>query len=95
MLSFANDSPDSGEGSSSDEGLSMNRGVSLNLAGMFSNWQIGKDYTLGRKLGVGVYGTVMEAFHVPTKKTVAIKRFDRLFERDLKCKRFLRELKIL
>ncbi len=42
----------------------------------FRGWEVGKDYKLIKILGQGSYGSVAEALHVPSKKTVAIKRMD-------------------
>jgi len=58
-------------------------------------WELGKDYTILKVLGVGGYGTVCQACHEPTKTVVAIKRMRKLFNNKMDCKRILREVSIL
>ena len=48
-----------------------------------------------KKLGAGVYGKVMQVYHIPSKRTFAVKRFEEIFSRELRAKRLLRELTIL
>ena len=78
MIAFGNNDQDSETDSDGDDPIQLGGGggVALDLKNMYSDWQIGKDFTLGRKLGSGIYGTVMEAYHIPSQKNVAIKRFD-------------------
>ena len=46
-------------------------------------------------LGSGAYGIVCEACDYNTKRKVAIKKTERVFDHELLAKRTLRELKIL
>jgi serine/threonine protein kinase len=48
-----------------------------------------------KKLGKGAYGKVMQVYHIPTKRSYAIKRFEEVFSNDLRAKRLIRELNIL
>jgi len=52
-------------------------------------------YELGKKIGTGSYGYVCEALDKTTQRNVAIKRFSRIFEDLIDCKRVLREVAIL
>lgn len=56
---------------------------------------MGQDYQLLKELGVGSYGTVVQALHLPTGKAVAIKKLDDIFRNVLDAKRCLREIQIL
>lgn len=45
-----------------------------------------------KKLGAGAYGKVLQAYHNPTQKTFAVKRFEDIFTKELRARRLLREL---
>ena len=61
----------------------------------FSSWRVGEDYELKKIIGSGSYGSVAEAIHIPTKKKVAIKRMEELFEDSEDCKKMVREILLL
>lgn len=46
-------------------------------------------------VGKGSYGKVAEAIHVPTKKQVAIKMIEDVFDDEEDCKKIVREILLL
>jgi len=56
---------------------------------------VGDDYLLIREIGQGSYGTVVHAKHLPTGKSVAIKKLENVFSNPIDAKRLLREVIIL
>lgn len=42
-------------------------------------YPVGDDFILIREVGAGSYGTVVRAKHIPTGKTVAIKKVKNVF----------------
>ena len=58
----------------------------------FAGWEVGTDYQLNKIIGMGSYGSVAEAIHVPTGRKVAIKRMDDLFGDEEDCKKMVREM---
>ena len=67
-------------------------GLGLNL---FSDWEVGTDYTCEKMLGTGSYGKVALATKKSTGKKVAIKRMDNIFDDETDCKRILREITLM
>ena len=59
------------------------------------DWKVTERYELGKKIGTGSYGYVCEAHDKVSQRSVAIKRFSRIFEDLIDCKRVLREIAIL
>ena len=53
------------------------------------------EYKKIKKLGAGAYGKVLQVFHKPTNQTLAVKRFEDIFTKELRARRLLRELIIL
>jgi serine/threonine protein kinase len=54
-----------------------------------------KDFRLVKKLGSGAFGKVMQILHVPTGREYACKRFEDVFDSELRAKRLLREINII
>ena len=54
-----------------------------------------KEFTTLKKLGKGAYGKVMHVRHEPTGREYACKRFENVFGDEQRCRRLIRELKIL
>jgi mitogen-activated protein kinase 1/3 len=61
----------------------------------FDDWDIGKDYTIVKKIGSGSYGQVVEAIHIASGTRVAIKRMEDLFGDEEDCKKMVREILLL
>jgi mitogen-activated protein kinase 1/3 len=61
----------------------------------FQDWEVGSNYEIKKQVGSGSYGYVVEAVQKSTNKTVAIKRFNNIFEDLIDCKRILREVTLL
>eukprot|EP00826_Nyctotherus_ovalis_P051107 TRINITY_DN6371_c0_g4_i1.p1 TRINITY_DN6371_c0_g4~~TRINITY_DN6371_c0_g4_i1.p1 ORF type:complete len:427 (-),score=118.29 TRINITY_DN6371_c0_g4_i1:61-1341(-) len=61
----------------------------------FSSLESWTDYKLLECIGTGAYSTVWEAQHLPTGFKVAIKIEEAEFDDIVKCKRILREIKLL
>lgn len=59
------------------------------------DWDLGSEYEVVRLLGTGSYGSVREAIHKPSGKTVAIKKVENMFDDLIDCKRILREAQIM
>ena len=53
------------------------------------------DFVKLKKLGKGVYGSVMAIAHKPTGKEYACKRFEQVFVDDQRTRRLIREIQIL
>ena len=62
---------------------------------MNADFLLPKDFTLIKKLGSGAFGKVMQILHIPTGREYACKRFEDVFESELRAKRLLREINIL
>jgi mitogen-activated protein kinase 1/3 len=58
-------------------------------------WPVPDRYRLGRVLGGGSYGCVAEAWDKESKRMVAIKRIESLYQSTAHCKRIFREVAIL
>lgn len=56
---------------------------------------MGPNYKLEKFLGEGSYGQVAKAIDLRTRKKVAIKKIEDVFEDVSDCKRFLREVRLL
>ncbi|KAA0168644.1 hypothetical protein FNF28_02384 [Cafeteria roenbergensis] len=68
------------------------------VASTFSAWRPGREYQLVQLVGVGAYGEVAEAVHIPTGDRVAVKRIPDVFSShasETDVRRLLRELFIL
>lgn len=61
----------------------------------FAKWEVGNEYQLVMVVGKGSYGKVAEAIHVPTKKQVAIKMIEDIFDDEEDCKKIVREILLL
>jgi len=61
----------------------------------FEKWRVGNRYKLMRTLGHGSYGQVAEAEDTLTKKRVAVKWIENVFDQEIDTKRILREVYIL
>lgn len=57
--------------------------------------QLKKDYKLKKKIGSGHFGQVVRAIHRITKRTVAIKFIDNIFNNDYDAKKTVREIQIM
>ncbi len=68
--------------------------IDMNI--FYNEWKVVlQEYYIIKVLGNGSYGCVVEACHLQTGATVAIKRIPRLFEDILDSKRILREITLL
>jgi mitogen-activated protein kinase 1/3 len=67
----------------------------LNLPKTKIDWNVGPSYEIIKQLGVGSYGMVCEARHLPTGERVAIKHVTKIFDDIIDCKRLLREITLL
>lgn len=61
----------------------------------FSDWKTGDKYEIIKEIGVGSYGSVVQAKVKSTGAKVAIKRIGQIFEDLVDGKRILREVAIL
>lgn len=61
----------------------------------FDTWKSSHRYSLGRMIGRGSYGEVVEATDTTTRKLVAIKRVQDITDSILDAKRIYREIHIL
>ena len=57
--------------------------------------QLKNDYKLKEVIGVGGYGQVVRAVHKQSKRVVAIKFMDKIFENDYRAKQLIREIQIM
>jgi len=55
-------------------------------------YPVGDDYLLIREIGKGSYGAVVLAKHLPSGKSVAIKKIENVFSNPVDAKRLLREV---
>lgn len=69
--------------------------MNFNKKETFTNWSVGNQYELVRIIGSGSYGSVAEAVHIPSGKTVAIKKMDDVFSDEEDCKKIVREMIII
>jgi mitogen-activated protein kinase 1/3 len=61
----------------------------------FADWRVGNKYEIVKEIGVGSYGSVVQAKCRDTGNKVAIKRIGQIFEDLIDGKRILREIAIL
>ena len=61
----------------------------------FSDWKVGDKYEIIKEIGVGSYGSVVQAKERSSGNKVAIKRIGQIFEDLIDGKRILREVAIL
>jgi mitogen-activated protein kinase 1/3 len=61
----------------------------------FSDWKVGDKYEIVKEIGVGSYGSVVQAKVKASGEKVAIKRIGQIFEDLIDGKRILREIAIL
>ena len=61
----------------------------------FSDWKVGDKYDIIKEIGVGSYGSVVQAKRKDNGEKVAIKRIGQIFEDLIDGKRILREIAIL
>ena len=58
-------------------------------------YPLGDEYDLEKEIGRGSYGSVARAKHLPSGRTVAIKKVANVFANIIDAKRLLREVAIL
>ncbi len=69
--------------------------LGFNKKDVFANWTVGDEYQLVRLIGSGSYGSVAEAIHKQSGKTVAIKKMDDVFSDEEDCKKIVREMMLI
>lgn len=66
-----------------------------NLPKSYDDWNVGKRYDIQKEIGVGSYGSVVQAIDKTTNEKVAIKRIGQVFDDLVDGKRILREVALL
>merc|ERR1712032_1201033 len=61
----------------------------------YDSWNVGSRYEIIKEIGIGSYGSVVQALDKTTNEKVAIKKVDKVFDDLIDGKRILREIALL